>query len=362
MQVGVHLGFQNLHGISDMEFFRKETQIAIEAEAMGFDFAAMVEHHFTDYGACPDPLQALSYVAARTKTIKLMPAAVILPWNDPLRVVEKTAMLDALSEGRVILGMGRGAARREFNAFRTDLADSREMFDEAAVIIMDGLENGYVEADTKWYKQPRIDVRPRPENWSRDRCVMVSMSPSSVEVAAQYGLKALRFSQGEWEASMPEIHAYRATFERLHGKKAPPFIISDFVVCVDSEAEVVEYTDKYFAAQFHQVATHYEWGAEHFKSMPSYAQYVALGDAMIAAGGPQKAYKGYIAGNLIGTHDQLIEKHLARKSMVGDYEIIANFSFGGMPYERVYKQMKLFAEKVIPQLKASSPGEAAPAG
>ena len=77
MKVGVHLGYQNLHGINDQEFFRRETQIAIEAEAMGFDFAAMVEHHFTDYAACPDPLQALSYVAAKTKTIKLMPAAVI---------------------------------------------------------------------------------------------------------------------------------------------------------------------------------------------------------------------------------------------------------------------------------------------
>ena len=163
MQVGIHLGFQNLHGIPDGEFFRKETQLAVEAEAMGFDFAAAVEHHFTDYAACPDPLQLLTWVAAKTSTIKLMPAAVILPWNDPLRVVEKTAMLDHLSEGRVILGMGRGAARREFNGFRQNLADSREMFDEAAIIIIEGLANGYVEADTKHYKQPRVEVRPKPD-------------------------------------------------------------------------------------------------------------------------------------------------------------------------------------------------------
>src|SRR3546814_21162838 len=117
----------------------------VEAEAMGFDFAACVEHHFTDYAACPDPVQALSWVAAKTKTIKLMPAAVILPWNDPLRVVEKTAMLDALCDGRLYLGMGRGAARREFEKFGVSLADSREMFDEAALIIMDGLATGDVE-------------------------------------------------------------------------------------------------------------------------------------------------------------------------------------------------------------------------
>jgi alkanesulfonate monooxygenase SsuD/methylene tetrahydromethanopterin reductase-like flavin-dependent oxidoreductase (luciferase family) len=354
MQIGVHMGYQNLLGIPDFEFFRQQTQLMVEAEAMGYDFAAAVEHHFTDYAACPDPMLALSWVAGKTKTIKLMPAAVILPWNDPLRVVEKAAMLDSLSEGRLVLGMGRGAARREFNGFRRDIADSRELFDEAALIIMEGLETGFVEADTKHFKQPRVEVRPRPTGWTRDRMLMVSMSPSSAEVAADYGLKALRFSQGEWQHSMPEINAYRETFEKKHGKKAPPFVISDFVVCVPTEEEVAEYTDEYFAKQFHQVATHYEWGGEHFKTMPSYATYVALGDAMEAAGGPEKAYKGYIGGNLIGTPEQLWEKHQMRKQMVGDYDIIANFSYGGMSYERAYAQMKRFAEEVMPRLKADA--------
>jgi alkanesulfonate monooxygenase SsuD/methylene tetrahydromethanopterin reductase-like flavin-dependent oxidoreductase (luciferase family) len=67
MQIGVHMGYQNLRGERDFDFFRKETQLMVEAEAMGFDFAAAVEHHFTDYAACPDPLQALSWVAARPR-------------------------------------------------------------------------------------------------------------------------------------------------------------------------------------------------------------------------------------------------------------------------------------------------------
>ncbi len=351
MQIGIHLAFQNLHGIPDHEFHRKETQLGVEAEAMGFDYVGSVEHHFTDYAACPDPIQTLTWIAARTKTIKLMPAAVILPWNDPLRVVEKAAMLDAVSEGRMILGMGRGAARREFHALRKDLADSRELFDEAAVIIMEGLETGFVEADTKHFQQPRIEVRPRPHGWTRDRMVMVSMSPGSAEVAADYGLKALRFSQGEWERSMPEINTYRDTFAAKHGKKAPPFIISDFVVCHEDPAKVAEHTDNYFAAQFMQVVNHYEWASDHFKSLPSYSTYVALGEMTEAMGGPTKAYKGFIDGNLIGTPEVMLEKHAMRTAMVGAYDMLANFSFGGMPYEEVYKQMKLFADKVMPVMK-----------
>ena len=107
MKVGMHLGYQNLHGVPDVQSFMQETKLAVEAEAMGFDYVGPVEHHFTDYGACPDPFQVLAYVAAKTSTIDLITAAVILPWNNPLRVVERAIELDILSDGRLILGMGR---------------------------------------------------------------------------------------------------------------------------------------------------------------------------------------------------------------------------------------------------------------
>ena len=63
-------------------------------------------------------------------------------------------------------------------------------------------------------------------------------SPIS-EVAADYCLKALRFSQGDWSHSMSEINAYRSTFEAKHGKEASPFVISDFVACVDTQEQVI---------------------------------------------------------------------------------------------------------------------------
>jgi alkanesulfonate monooxygenase SsuD/methylene tetrahydromethanopterin reductase-like flavin-dependent oxidoreductase (luciferase family) len=351
MRVGLHLGYQNLHGKPDVETFMQETKFAIEAEAMGFDFVGPVEHHFTDYAACPDPFGMLSYVAAKTSKIELITAAVILPWNNPLRVVEQALQLDILSEGRLMLGMGRGAARREFRSFGVELADSREMFDEAALIIMEGVETGIVEADTKWYKIPRTEIRPRPFKSFKDRTVMVSMSPSSVEVAARYGLKTLRFSQGDWRNAIPEILQYKATFKELHAKEAPPFIISDFMLCFNDKQRVTEYCDKYFSTMFATVANHYEFMSPHFKDLPSYSTYAYMGERAEAAGGADKAYKDYIGGNMIGTPEELVEHHLERFSMVGDYEMLCNFSFGGLPYELVYEQAKLFADKVLPKIK-----------
>jgi alkanesulfonate monooxygenase SsuD/methylene tetrahydromethanopterin reductase-like flavin-dependent oxidoreductase (luciferase family) len=351
MRVGLHLGYQNLNGMTDVDKFMQETRLAVEAEAMGFDFVGPVEHHFTDYAACPDPFQMLAYVAAQTSRIQLITGAVILPWHNPLRVVEQAIQLDILSGGRLILGMGRGAARREFRSFGVELKDSREMFDEAALIVMSGVETGIVEADTKWYKIPRTEVRPRPFKSFKDRTVMVSMSPSSVEVAARYGLQTLRFSQGDWRHAVPEINGYREKFEQLHGVKAPPFIISDFVLCFDDKKRVSDYCDTYFSRMFSTVAAHYEFMSDHFKALPSYSTYAFMGQAAAAAGGPDKAYRDYIAGNMIGTPDQLVEHHLQRQEMVGDYSMLANFSFGGLPYELVYEQLRLFADKVLPRLK-----------
>jgi hypothetical protein len=102
---------------------------------------------------------------------------------------------------------------------------------------------------------------------------------------------------------------------------------------------------------FATVANHYEFMSDHFKELPSYATYRYMGEAAAAAGGPDKAYRDYIAGNLIGTPEELVEHHLLRKSLVGDYSIMANFSWGGLPYEVVYEQAKLFADKVLPKLK-----------
>ena len=77
---------------------------------------------------CPDPMQFLTYMAAKTKIIKLGSMVVVLPWHDPIRIAEQISMLDTLSNGRLILGLGRGAGRVEFDAFRQDMKDSRERF------------------------------------------------------------------------------------------------------------------------------------------------------------------------------------------------------------------------------------------
>ena len=125
MDIGMLLVFQNwFEDVSDREVFTRELEWGVRAEEYGFDSVWTVEHHFDDYSMCPDGPQALSWIAARTSRIKVGTGAVILPWNDPVRVVEKITMLDLVSEGRVLFGMGRGLAKMEYEGFRVDMNEA----------------------------------------------------------------------------------------------------------------------------------------------------------------------------------------------------------------------------------------------
>ena len=125
MDVGIQMIFSTYGwpGMSDREAWQEEIRLARLADELGFDVIWSVEHHFFDYSFCPDNTQLLSYLAPLCTHADLGTAAIILPWNDPLRVAEKVSVLDLLSNGRVRLGLGRGLARREFAAFRGTMDD-----------------------------------------------------------------------------------------------------------------------------------------------------------------------------------------------------------------------------------------------
>ena len=82
----------------------------------------------------------------------------VLTWHDPVRIAESFTVLDHMSQGRVILGIGRGLARVEFQGFRAQMAESRRRFVEYGEAILRALETGYIEYDGEVYKQPRAAI------------------------------------------------------------------------------------------------------------------------------------------------------------------------------------------------------------
>ena len=149
---------------SDGQMWEEELKLAEIAAEYGFSSLWSAEHHFNDYSFVPDNIQLMTHLAAKHPNIDVGTAAVILPWHNPLRVAENAAVLDMLSGGRLRLGFGRGLARREFEAFGISMDESRERFDEAAPMIVNALKTGFIEGDGHYYKQPRIEIRPRPQH------------------------------------------------------------------------------------------------------------------------------------------------------------------------------------------------------
>ena len=353
MDFGVQMIFQSYaygSDVTDAQVYEEEIALGLLAEELGFDKLWPVEHHFEDYAFCPDNTQFLSYMAARTSRIALATGAVILPWNDPLRVAEKVLLLDHLSKGRAVFGMGRGLARREYGPFRIDMDSSRDRFDEAAPMILDALETGVIEGRGPYYSQPRTVIRPRPLGSFKGRTYCVAMSPDSVLAAARLGARPVMFSQRPWEAAKESSEAYRSEYSRHHREVPPPPVTCDFVYCDDDAQRAEEKAREHLTGYLTSVLGHYELAGEHFKSTRGYESYGAAVD-LLRELGLDAMRDAYLAVQIWGTPTMCIEKIEHRQRLLGDFDLTCCFRFAGLAHSDAERSMRTFATKVMAPLR-----------
>jgi alkanesulfonate monooxygenase SsuD/methylene tetrahydromethanopterin reductase-like flavin-dependent oxidoreductase (luciferase family) len=353
MHVGTLLVFQNFEGqLTDGECYWNTLELAEQADTLGYDSVWCPEHHFDgDYSMCPDNLQVLAYLAGRTNRIQLATGAVILPWNDPLRVVEKAALMDVLARGRFLFGMGRGLSRMEYVGMRQDMNESRERFDEAAEMIMTALESGVAEHSGKYYDQPRVEIHPRPLGTFAGRSYGVAMSPDSAETAARLKLRMMAFVQGDvGTVHKPMVELYRDAYRRAHNEEPPPPVFVDFGYCHHDSATAAETNGLYAANYFRSVVTHYEFAGEHFSATRGYESH---GDnaKLIREAGLEATCQGFVAAQISGTPDEIVERARERRDAVGDFDLLLAPYYGGMPIELARESLQLFGKEVIPALK-----------
>ena len=222
LHVGYAPVFQNPgNALSDAEVYQEELRLAELAEPLGFDSVWSIEHHFTDYTMCPDAVQFLSYIAGKTKHMKLGTMVIVLPWHDPVRVAEQISLLDHLSDGRMILGFGRGLARVEYEGFRVDQNEGRNRFVEYAELVINGLKNGYMEGGLET-QQPRRDIRPYPKYSFEGRTYAAAVSPESMPIMAKLGIGLLVIPQKPWEVVQQDFEVYHKVWQEEHGADSTP--------------------------------------------------------------------------------------------------------------------------------------------
>ena len=335
---------------SDGQMWEEELRLAEIAADSGFDCLWSAEHHFNDYSFVPDNLQLMTHLAAKHPDIDVGTAAVILPWHNPLRVAENAAVLDLLSGGRLRLGFGRGLARREFEAFGMSMDESRERFDEAAPMIVNALNTGFIEGKGKYYQQERTEIRPRPQHSFDGRIYAVAASDESVISAAKLGAHIIMFADRPWEMRMPGIERGRALHREFHGTEPPNLLLTEFAICgtdlAQTEEEARQYQGKFVESNFY----HYEFLGDHFKSVKGYNAYQQKAD-MARAAGLDGAVEGFMKAASWGTPDKILRGLEERRAIVGDFELNVAFRFGGIPLDIAERSLKLFAKEVLPVLK-----------
>lgn len=355
---GMHVGmcsiFQNPGDkFDDQRVYSNEVALAESAEPLGFESIWTVEHHFTNYTMCPDPMQFLTYMAAKTEKIKLGSMVVVLPWHDPIRVAEQISMLDTLSSGRLILGLGRGAGRVEFDAFRQDMADSRNRFIESAECVLNGLENGICEYQGKFVNQPKAAIRPQPSATFKGRTYAAAVSPESIEIMAKLGIGLLVIPQKPWNQVEQEIASYNKVYKELNNEEPPSPLLAGWTICHEDADTAKNLAKKYIGGYWQTVLDHYNFDTTHLKNQKGYEYYGKFAENMKKTG-VDGAVEFFMSLQTWGTPDDCLRQIESNCSRIGAEAYIGVFSFAGMPIEIARANIGLFSKKVLPKLKAKS--------
>lgn len=304
---------------------------AVLAEEVGLDIYAIGEHHRPDF-ASSAPSVILAAIAARTQRIKLSPAVTILSTDDPVRVFQRFATLDLISSGRAELLVGRGSFIESFSLFGHDLSDYDELFGEKLDLLLQIRDNEHVTWSGR-FRTP-IDgqgIYPRPERplpiW-----LGVGGNPGSMVRAGERGLPvALAIIGGSPDrfAVLGEIHR-RSLAASGYDPATVPLAVHAHGYVADSDEQAAEEFYPSYAAAMSAIGKERGWPPM------TRTQY----DAMRAPGGSL----------VMGTPEQVAEKILRWRDVLGIDRFMLHISVGTMPHEKVKRSIELLGTKVAPLL------------
>ena len=276
---------------------------------------------------------------------------VVLPWHDPVRVAEQIAVLDIVSGGRLVLGLGRGLGRVEFDGFRVPMGEARQRFDESARMIIDGLETGYVELDGRIFQQPRRAIRPRPPRSFKGRTYAAAVSPESIRIVAELGVGMMVIPQKSWEIHAADAANFRQIFREVHGAEPPPSIMAGWVFVDPDGDRARELGRQYMIDYYRSVVDHYEIAGEHFGQTKGYEHY-ATGAAALRQYGLDPGRDAFAKLQLAGTPAEVFEQIADLAPQLNVESFLAVASYGTMPPAEAQRNLRCFAADVMPNLRA----------
>jgi alkanesulfonate monooxygenase SsuD/methylene tetrahydromethanopterin reductase-like flavin-dependent oxidoreductase (luciferase family) len=326
------------------EGFRDFIDYNIEAEALGFYSTFVVEHHFTGYGQVSATLNLLTWLGARTRTLRLGTAVLVLPWHNPVLLAEQAATLDLLSGGRLDFGVGKGYRYNEFAGFCVPMEEADARFDECLEVILKAwtADEPFSHRGAYWsydhiVVEPPTAQRPHPPIW------MGAGSERSIRQVAEKGYNVLL---GQYAAPADvgrAIEVYKETVE-ARGRTFDPMqvgVTRAFFVA-DNQAEKEAALERRLQNRMRQLrlATRPD-GTVH-------------GGPDRATGDPQQVN---IMSALYGSPDDIAQRLETLRDLGVGYVLLNGGGSGGGSRGR--KSLRDFAHHIMPLFREVAPQPAA---
>jgi probable LLM family oxidoreductase len=312
------------------QVIRNLIEQAVLADAQGIDFIGVGEHHRADF-AVSAPEVVLAAIAARTRRIRLGSAATVLSSDDPIRVFQRFSTVDAISNGRAEVILGRGSFTESFPLFGLDLSQYETLFEEKLNLFAALLPQEAVnwEGSTR----PALSnqrIFPPLENPPLKTWVGVGGSPKSVIRAAHYGLPLmLAIIGGEPHRFRPFVDLYHQALQKLGQPERP--------IGAHSPGHVAD-TDEQAREDLwpHYKRMHDQIGAE--RGWPP----------MQRAGFDREADQGSL---YVGSPETVARKIAGTVKALGLSRFDLKYSSGPLPHEKLMRSVELYGSKVMPMVR-----------
>ena len=333
-------------------------------DRLGYDGLGFNEHHCSPYGLMNSPNLMAASAAQRTKRVKLLIYGNLLPLHEPLRLAEELAMLDCLSNGRLISGFARGIPR-EYQVHNVPLSDSRARFDEAFDIITRAWSEEVFSYRGKFWSYndvslwPRPVQKPRPEIWTP-----VVSSRESIEFAARNGI---RITPGLAPGGLQDdIIAHYAKCLAARGEAITPDHLSVGVnaYVADSREAAIRECAPYLLYFNRTLFSHGNFTETSRQRETGYSSagstdYVRA-ENLRAAEFNRGDFRNMTMADVEklaerlpwGAPAEVADKIVRLAEHTGAATVQVNFNRGAMPHEMFVEQIRRFARDVLPILQA----------
>jgi alkanesulfonate monooxygenase SsuD/methylene tetrahydromethanopterin reductase-like flavin-dependent oxidoreductase (luciferase family) len=345
MRFGTYHVFQCPPGTNAERVFAEEVERAVLAEALGYDDVWVPEQHFSPYCLAGDALLLAGHLAARTRRVRIGTAVVNLTFTHPLRFLERVALLDHLTGGRVEVGVGRGYQFPQYGVFGVPIDETRAVFDESLDVVLRAWRGDEIAHEGRWWRFPSVRVWPAPVRAPGDVLLHAVNSPESMAHAIARGLPALMARPlSPFAEQVEEFARYRAALTDAGVDPAP----------VLARATVLKYA--FLAPTRAEARTlaraALEWDLtilQHLTTpttttMPrGYALYEQRGGRL-----PEYAYDDWVEHVLLFDEPSACVDKIARLRDAGVERVLLWMGPGGVAHDLLVRSMRLFAEQVIP--------------